>query len=303
MIRHFSAGLLAGLCLTGPAFAQEPAAAPVEGAVPGAEVAAPQAADPATVLARVNGVDITLGHAIVMLEQLPAQYRQLPDEVLMQGLVDQLVDQTLLAAEASAGPDSDPLQVRLQLENERRGLLASQVVQERIGAPLGDDEVQAAYDAEVAGFEPAKEFRAAHILVASEEEAARLHAEIEGGADFAELAKAHSTDPGSGAQGGELGWFGPGQMVPEFEAAAAALEPGGLSAPVQSQFGWHLVKLEETRDSTPPTLDELRPQIEATLRQQKLEAEIAALRGAATIETVEGAVAPSALRAADPFGN
>jgi peptidyl-prolyl cis-trans isomerase C len=287
MRRQLTAGALAALCLAGWAVAEEtpaPAAAEV---------------DASTVLATVNGVDITLGHAIVMRDRLPAQYQSLPDDVLMEGIVEQLVDQTLLAATASASPESDPLEVQLHLENERRGTLAARVVQERVGAALDDAEIQAAYDKRVAEFVPAKEFSAAHILVATEDEAKAAKVEIDGGADFAEIAKARSTDAGSGPNGGALGWFGAGQMVPEFEAAVAALVPGAVSAPVQTQFGWHLIRLDEVRDTTPPPLAQLRPEIENGLRQEKLEAELVALRAAAAIETPAAPVAAAAIRRSD----
>ncbi len=294
MRRHLTAGALAGLCLAGWAAAQEQ---PAEAAPPTA------AFDAGTVLATVNGVEITLGHAIVMRDRLPAQYQGMPDDVLMQGIVDQLVDQTLLAALASEAPASDPLEVRLHLENERRGTLAARVVQERIGAAIDETEIQAAYDKQTANFQPAKEYNAAHILVADEAAATDLRAQIEAGGDFAELAKAHSTDPGSGTNGGSLGWFGAGQMVPEFEAAVASLEPGAVSAPVQTQFGWHVLKLIETRDTTPPPLAQVRPDIENALRQEKLEAELATLRAGASIARPEVAIAPEAIRQSDLVRN
>ena len=131
MNRLLTAGLLAGVSIAGAAVAQETAPA-----APAAEAAAPQDFDAGTVLATVDGVDITLGHAIVMRDRLPEQYQNLPDDVLMEGIVEQLVDQALLAAEASAGPDTDPLEVRLHLENERRGTLAARVVQQQVGAAL-----------------------------------------------------------------------------------------------------------------------------------------------------------------------
>jgi peptidyl-prolyl cis-trans isomerase C len=308
MRRLMTAGVLAGLALTGIARAQDQATdAPADAGAgaPAADAAAAPAGDydAGTVLATVNGVEITLGHAIVMRDRLPAQYQSLPDEVLMQGIVDQLVDQTLLAGTVSATPQDDPLDVRLHVENERRGTLAAQVVQERIGAALDEAEIEAAYARQVAAFEPAQEFSAAHILVATEAEARDLKAQIDGGADFAELATAHSTDPGSGPNGGALGWFGPGQMVPEFEAAVAALEPGAVSEPVQTQFGWHVIRLAETRDTTPPPLAQLRPEIENALRQEKLEAELAALRAGAEIERPEAAAPPAAIRESGLLGD
>lgn len=294
MRRHLTAGLLAGLAfsapLARPALAQDQAAP-----------AAP--AELGTVLATVNGVDITLGSVIVMLEQLPPQYQSIPDAQLLPGLVDQLIDQTLLAATVSTAPESDPVDVKITVENQRRSALATHAVQAAVGQPLDDAEVQAAYDAEVKDFVPAKEYNAAHILVATEDEAKAIKADLDGGADFAAIAKEKSTDPGSGAQGGSLGWFGAGQMVPEFEAAVVALQPGEVSAPVQSQFGWHVVRLDEVRDSAPPPLDLVRPQIENRIRQERLAASIAKLREGATIVKPEAAIDPAAIRQTDLLQN
>lgn len=270
-------------------------------------VSAAQAQDAAydagTVLARVNGTEITLGHVIVLRDSLPQEYQALPDEMLMPGLLEQLVDQTLLADARAATGEPDPLFVRLRLDNERRGMLAGEAVQQEFAVPLDEAAVQAAYDAQVAGFVPQAEFNASHILVAEEAATAALKAEIEGGADFAELAREHSNDPGSGANGGLLGWFGLGSMVPEFEAAVAGMAVGEVAGPVQTQFGWHLIRLNETRDTTPPQLNEVRPQIESQLRQEALQARIAELREAGSVEMVETAVPPAAIRESDLITN
>lgn len=295
------AGAFAGLALLTPAFAQDQAAP----AAPAAEAAAP-AAEPAsvdTVLATVNGTPITLGNVIAMRERLPEQYQGLPDDVLLKGVLDQLIDQALLAAEVSTDPANDPLAVKVHLENERRASLAAGLVQERIAAPVDAAAVQAAYDAQVAAFKPAKEYSASHILVATEDEAKAIEAQLKDGGDFAAIAKEKSTDPGSGAQGGSLGWFGAGQMVPEFQAAVETLQPGEVSAPVQSQFGWHIVRLDEVRDTSFPPLEEVKAQVEDQVRQEKLEAEIVALRAKATIERPEAAVAPSAIRQGELLQN
>ena len=258
--------------------------------------------DADTVLATVNGDAITLGHVIALRDRLPPQYQELPDAVLMSGLVDQIVDQQLLAAAKSASPDSDPLGVRLHLDNERRGALASIAAEAAVEGAVDDAKVQAAYDKEVAAFEPAPEFSAAHILVDSEEKATELKAEIDGGADFAELAKANSSD-GSAASGGDLGWFGPGQMVPEFEAAVTAMEVGQVAGPVQSQFGWHLIKLNDKRETAPPALEEARPVIEDQLRQEALQARVAQLKEGATIEKPETGTPAAAIRETDLLTN
>ena len=272
-----TAGLMAGIALATPARAED------------------KAYDASTVLATVNGTEITLGHAIAMRDQLPQQYQSLPDDVLMTGLVDQLVDQELLAEAQSASPESDPLQVRLAVDNQRRGALAGIAANAAVVDAVDDAKIKAAYDAEIAAFQPAPEFNAAHILVDSEEKAKALKAEIDGGKDFAEVAKANSSD-GSAASGGDLGWFGLGQMVPEFEAAVTTLEVGQVSEPVKSQFGWHLIKLNEKRDSAPPTLDEARPELENQLRQAALQARLEELRAAATIEKPETDTPPAAIR-------
>ena len=272
-----TAGLLAGIALATPAWADD------------------KAYDASTVLATVNGTEITLGHVIAMRDQLPQQYQSLPDDVLMTGLVDQLVDQELLAEAQSASPESDPLQVRLAVDNQRRGALAGIAANAAVVDAVDDAKIKAAYDAEIAAFQPAPEFNAAHILVDSEEKAKALKAEIDGGKDFAEVAKANSSD-GSAASGGDLGWFGLGQMVPEFEAAVTTLEVGQVSEPVKSQFGWHLIKLNEKRDTAPPTLDEARPELENQLRQAALQARLEELRAAATIEKPETDTPPAAIR-------
>jgi peptidyl-prolyl cis-trans isomerase C len=272
-----TAGLMAGIALATPAWAED------------------KAYDASTVLATVNGTEITLGHVIAMRDQLPQQYQSLPDDVLMTGLVDQLVDQELLAEAQSASPESDPLQVRLAVDNQRRGALAGIAANAAVVDAVDDAKIKAAYDAEIAAFQPAPEFSAAHILVDSEEKAKALKAEIDGGKDFAEVAKANSSD-GSAASGGDLGWFGLGQMVPEFEAAVTTLEVGQVSEPVKSQFGWHLIKLNEKRDTAPPTLDEARPELENQLRQAALQARLEELRAAATIEKPETDTPPAAIR-------
>ena len=298
MRRAIAAGALAGLTLVTPALAEDPPAAPA------AEAAAPAApATAETVLATVNGQPITLGAIIVMRQGLPQQYQGLPDDVLLQGLVDQAIDQTLLAAEVSPDPANDPLAVRLQVENDRRAALAASLVQARMSEPVSEADVQSAYDEAAREFKPQKEFNASHILVATEDEAKAIEAQLKDGGDFAAIAKEKSTDPGSGAQGGSLGWFGAGQMVPEFQAAVETLKPGEISAPVQSQFGWHIVRLDEVRDTAFPPLAEVKDQIENQVRQQKLEAEVAALRAKAAIEKPENAVAPAAIRQVDLLQN
>lgn len=258
--------------------------------------------DAGTVLATVNGAEITLGHVIALRDRLPEQYQNLPDEVLFSGLLDQLVDQEILAMSESAEAGEDPLQVRLQLDNERRGALAGLAAEAAVADAVDDAKIQASYDAQIEGFQPQAEFNASHILVEDEAKAVELKAEIDGGADFAEVAMANSAD-GSAAAGGELGWFGAGQMVPEFEAAVQGAEPGTVVGPVQTQFGWHIIKVNETRESSPPSVDEVRPQIEDQLRQEALQARLETLKAEAEIERPETDLPPTVIRESDLLTN
>ncbi|APZ52762.1 peptidylprolyl isomerase [Salipiger abyssi] len=223
-----------------------------------------------SVVATVNGQEITLGNMLVIRSTLPDQYQQLGDEVLWDGILDQLVQQAVLAQDEQA---EETKLVTLSLENERRALMAAEVIKTVAQAALTDEAVQAAYDADYAGSDLGTEFNASHILVETEDEAKALVEELEGGADFAELAKEKSTGP-SGPNGGELGWFGAGMMVAPFEEAVKEMEPGAISAPVETQFGWHVIKLNETRDKEAPALDSVREEIELKLQQEAVQSYI-----------------------------
>jgi peptidyl-prolyl cis-trans isomerase C len=295
MRSSLAAGVIAGLALATAVRAQDaPAPAPADAATP-TETAPAAAYDAETVLATVNGKDITLGHVIALRDQLPAQYQNLPDETLLTGLLDQLVDQEILAGTLSTEPANDPLAVRLQLDNDRRGALANLAAEAAVADAVSDEAVQAAYDKEIASFQPQPEFHAAHVLVDSEEKATALKAEIDGGKAFADVAKENSTD-GSAANGGDLGWFGLGQMVPEFEEAVKGMTAGEVAGPIKTQIGYHLILLEETRESSPPALDAVRPQIENQIRQAALEAKLTELRDGATVERPDTGLPATAIR-------
>ncbi len=269
-------------------------------AVLGAAWALPAAAqDAATVVATVNGTEITLGHLAALRAQLPAQYQQLPADVLFRGLLDQVIQQTALSQEAEklVTPRDE-----LTLENDRRAYLAGLVLQDAVKGAITDEAVQAAYDAKYKNAEPGLEYNAAHILVKTEEEAKKLKDDLDKGADFAELARQHSTD-GAAQGGGSLGWFGPGMMVKPFEDAVAALKAGEIGGPLQTQFGWHLIKLNETRAAEAPPLDEVRDELAAELEQATVEARIkAAIDGATVTRTVDG-LDPALLNSPALFGN
>lgn len=232
--------------------------------------AAPLAAQNAdTVVATVGDTEITLGHMIVAKRSLPQQYQQLPDQQLFAGLLEQLVQQNALAQAVG-----DPTRAtELTIENQRTGLLAGEALG-RVGQEAVTDEaIRAAYEARFADAEPSREYNAAHILVETADEAQNLIDQLDEGADFAELAREHSTGP-SGPNGGALGWFDAAQMVAPFRDAVTEMEAGEVAGPVETQFGWHVVKLNETRMSEAPPLEEVRGQLADELRQQAQQAHI-----------------------------
>ena len=259
-------------------------------------LAAPVAAqDASTVLATVNGTDITLGHLIAMRAMLPAQYQELPDEVLYNGMLDQLIQQEVVADSLRGSEDA---RTKLTMENEDRAFLASVAIDAIAFDTIADADVQALYDANFADAGGDLEWNASHILVATEEEAQSLIDQLNDGADFVALAQEFSTGP-SGPNGGALGWFGTGMMVPEFETAVAGLEAGEISAPVQTQFGWHVVKLNESRISAPPALEDVRADLEEELRRQRVDAYLAELTEAAEIARPEVEIDMSLIRNID----
>ncbi|OWJ76108.1 peptidylprolyl isomerase [Haematobacter genomosp. 1] len=245
-----------------------------------------------TVVATVNGKNITMGDLLVVKEGLPAQYQQLPDDVLMNGLIEQLVQQTVLA---------DSVEGKLTKREEiglgatERAFLAGTALERVAATAVTEEAVKAAYDEQYAKVEPGKEYHARHILVPTEDEAKAVEKAIADGGDFATVANEKTQDPSGKTNGGDLGWFGAGMMVPEFEEAVSALQPGQVSQPIQTQFGWHVIKLEEVRDAAVPALDEVRPQIETQLQQAAVQAELAKATESAKIERTEG-IDPSVLR-------
>jgi peptidyl-prolyl cis-trans isomerase C len=253
-----------------------------------------------TVVATVGDTEITLGHMLALRAGLPQQYDQVPPEVLFKGVLDQLVQQTLLM-QAHEGEPS--LAAQMQLDNERRAILAADVADDVLNGALTDEALQEAYESRYADAEPETEYKAAHILVDTEEEAQKLIEEIEGGANFAALAQEHSTGP-SGPSGGDLGWFGDGVMVPEFFDAVAALGEGGVSAPVQTQFGWHVIQLKETRVKDRPEFEEVRGELVGELRQAAFDAYIAELEAESSVAREAGdALDPALINQTDLLEN
>lgn len=251
-------------------------------AAPLAVLAQDKGAD--TVVATVDGTPITLGEMIVM-KQAAAQDPQMAemgDAALYEIMLDQLIQQTAVAA---AGQESAG--VRAQLEIQRRNTLAAAAIAAVAKAQPTDPEIQAAYDGLFAQAEPMTEYSAAHILVDSEEKAREIKVELDGGADFGTLAEQNSTGP-SGPNKGDLGWFSADQMVAPFADAVKAMEKGQISDPVQTEFGWHVIQLNDTRMRDVPPLEQVRDQIGQMVLRDKVQAEIQRLTSAATVEKTEG---------------
>lgn len=237
----------------------------------------------ATVVATVNGQDITLGQMIVMKQSMQdPSVASLPAQDLWDMLLDQLVRQAVMAGEGTENAG-----VRAQLELQRRNTLATAAITTLAEATPTDAEVQAAYDRLFADAEPVEEYSAAHILVATEDEAKEVKQRLDDGADFGEVAAEKSTD-NSSQNKGDLGWFSADMMVEPFAKAVQALEKGQISDPVQSDFGWHVIQLNDTRMREVPKLDEVRTEVEQMVRREKLEAEVERLVGEAKVEKTEG---------------
>ncbi|MEJ6404925.1 peptidylprolyl isomerase [Yoonia sp. 2307UL14-13] len=248
-----------------------------------------------TVVATVGDTEITLGEVIIARGQLPQQYAQFPNEALFDGIVDQLIQQQLLADAL----EKTPAGIELTLQNERRALMAGEVISDIAEAAATDEALQAAYDARFADAEEIPEFNASHLLVETEEEAAAAKARIDDGQAFADVARDVSTGP-TGPNGGDLGWFGAGAMVPEFEETIKALEVGEVSEPFETQFGWHVATLNETRMQPQPTLEQLRPQLVSELQEAAVTARLEELAAAETVvEPEEGAFDPNLIDRVD----
>jgi peptidyl-prolyl cis-trans isomerase C len=245
-----------------------------------------------TVVATVNGVKITLGHMIALRETLPQEYLSLPDDVLFKGIYDQLIQQEVLAQSVTnLGPRGTA-----SIENDKRGYVSGVAIEGIVKEAVTDEALQKAYDERFKDAAPQTEYNAAHILVATEEEANALKTELAGGADFAELAKAKSTDTGSGANGGDLGWFGLGAMVKPFEDAVVAAKVGEVSGPVQSDFGFHLILVKETRVADKPTLDQMRDELATEVENAAIKGKIDELTAGATVTREGEALDPAILK-------
>ena len=240
--------------------------------------------DSDVVVATVNGEEIKMGHVVMVYDTLPQQYKSLPAEQVFQGIVEQIIQQTVLA-QAAANPNSK--YIEFAVDNERRILTASQMIDEITTEATSEDKLQAYYDARYQSVDLGREYNASHILVESEEEAKDLIFKLSDGADFAALAQEFSTGP-SGPNGGSLGWFGQGRMVAPFEQAVMSLTVGEVSPlPVQTQFGWHVIILNDMRAVQAPAFEEVSGEIAAELQRVAIEERVKVMVDGAAVVRVD----------------
>ncbi|HEX9534651.1 MAG TPA: peptidylprolyl isomerase [Stellaceae bacterium] len=251
-----------------------------------------------TVVARVDGTELHLSDLEAAQQSLPPQVQKMPLAQIYPMLLDRLVDGMLITeAGRKDHLDQDP-EVQLRLKRYEDRLIQEAYLNRAIKDAETEDQLKARYQTfakEKAGHE---EVHARHILVKTEAEANSIIGEIDKGADFAELAKEHSTDPG-GKSGGDLGYFGHDDMVKEFAEAAFALPPGQYTkAPVKTEFGWHVIKVEDHRVSTPPSFDEARKEVSQLVAHDTVDAKLKELRASAKVETygLDGKPLPSSAK-------
>ena len=275
--------LAALLVPAGLAFAQAPtpAATPAPGA----------AADP--VLARVDGQEIRVSDLELEFRRLPEELRNMPPAMLQPLLLDQMITHKAIVNAARArGLDRDA-EVVARVRRAEEETLQQALLLREVQPLLTDEALRARYQAEIAGRPAEEEVRASHILLASEQEARAALAEVRRpGANFAEIARRRSTDPGA-RNGGDLGFFKRGDMIPEFEQAAFALRPGEISQnPVRTQFGWHVIRLEERRAVPAVSFDESREALRQQAFEEGVNAAVERIRAAAQVERLPGGEAP-----------
>jgi peptidyl-prolyl cis-trans isomerase C len=276
------------------AVAQETAPAPTAPqtdtapAAPQAETAPAAAPDPAAVVATIAGEPVTEADLALAEGELGQQFAQLPPEQRRAAALSAVIEIRLLAAQAvEKGLDKDTdFQRRSAFLQERA--LHSELVDKEIADKVTDEEIRARYDKQISETPPVNEVKARHILVKTEAEALGIIKQLDGGAKFEDLASQHTTDPSGKTTGGDLGYFGPGQMVPEFETAAFALDIGTYTkAPVQSQFGFHVIKVEDKRAQQPPAFEQVRDQVRSVVFREKYFALVKQIRDSATVEIAD----------------
>ena len=292
---------LAGTLLLGTALSLAPVAAfAQDAAAPAAAAPAAPAATPETVVATVGDLTITEADLTFAAEDLQQELQQVPPEERRAFLVTVLIDMKVMAkaAKEAGMADTDLFKRRMAYLEDRS--LRRDYFTQKVAASVTEDSIKAAYDLFVKDFKPVEEVHARHILVATEEEAKAIKAELDGGKPFEVLAMEKTTDPSGKQNGGDLGFFSKGMMVPEFEAVAFTLEPGKISDPVQSQFGWHIIKVEEKRMSSPPPIEQVQQQLGQQVMFKAFDESVAALKKDLKIDIPDAALAEGVKKQSAP---
>jgi peptidyl-prolyl cis-trans isomerase C len=254
----------------------------------------PAAAAPADVLARVDGAAITQEDLDLAAEDLAGSLQSMSDDQKREYVLGYLIDLKLLSKAADAQKLAETEAFARKLAYQRDKALMEALLTSTGSKAVTDEAARKLYDDTVKGIKPEVEVRARHVLTETEDEAKAAAAKIKAGADFAAVAKESSKDPGSAETGGDLGFFTKEQMVAPFAEAAFKLEPGQVSEPVKSDFGWHVIKVEEKREKPVPTYEQVKPQITNFLTRKAQQDEILKLRSASKIERTEQPKAPEA---------
>jgi len=246
------------------------------------------------VIARVNGVEIRQSDLTLAEDDFGQEMQGAPPEMKREQLIAYLTDVILVAQESEKKNFSDNPDFKRRLAFTRNKLLMGALLQDHAKTAATEEEMRKVYEDALKQMGEQEEVRASHILVETEDEAKAIVEQIKGGADFAALAKEKSKDPGSAPNGGALDFMGKNELVPEFAEVAFKMYPGQTSNPVKTQFGWHVIRLEEKRTKQPPTFDQLKDRIEAFVVRKAQAEMVAKLREGAKIERLDKPAAPPA---------
>lgn len=255
-----------------------------------------------TIVAVVDEKPVTLGELIVLRQTLPPAFQDLPDEVLLKSLVKMAVDQQILANAAQASGLQQSQQAKFALKNKEREVLADLYVQEAVRTGITEDLIATVYQETYSEADPVLQIRAAHILVDDQALANDLRTRLDEGVDFAGLAAEFGTDLTS-TRGGDLGWQDVEDLLPAFATAVMQMEPGQIDGPVKSPFGWHLIRLDASRDKPVPPLTDVRDQIVAGIRKSLRTAAITSAEETASIKILSDSVPADAIRDDSLIGN
>ncbi len=252
------------------------------------------------IIATVNGKNITEADVKLAEAEIGSDLGSLPEATKRRVLVEYLIENQLFAEAAEGDKLASSAEFDGRMQYWRRRALRDTYFDTSVKNSVSEADAKSFYDEQVKQLKPEQEVKARHILVESEDKAKEIAEKIAHGADFAEMAKEHSKDPGTKDEGGTLGYFSRGQMVPQFEEAAFKLEKGDISQPVQTQFGWHLIQVEDKRERQPPEFDAIKDRLMVSMIHRKAQEIAASLRGKAKIEYVDAEIKKQVERETKP---